>query len=133
MTEELRAELLRCQPWIQAALDHNPADTHDFPDIVEGILSGRFQFWPAPEGCLITEVVEYPKARDVHVFLAGGKLDQILDMEGSLLEFARRIGAARITLAGRRGWKKVLKHWHEPLSVLALAVEPADAAEEKAA
>jgi hypothetical protein len=104
----LESELERCRDWLEAALEYS-GGTHTFEDIVEGIHRAAFQFWPAPNGAAITEIIEFPRKRVLHVFLAGGELDQIVDMDKSAGEFAKANGCTAMTIAGRKGWEKVLK------------------------
>ena len=107
------AELLRCRPWIEDALEYS-GGTHTFEDVVQGIVSGRMQLWPAPRGCAVTEVVLYPKKSVLHVFLAGGEMDQILDMIDSAVEWSKGQGCNSMTIAGRHGWSRVLaKHGYK--------------------
>ncbi|NBT31000.1 MAG: hypothetical protein EBT13_03595 [Rhodobacteraceae bacterium] len=101
-------EIMRCRPWIEAALEHS-GGTHDFKDIVEGILAGRLQLWPAEDGCIVTEIVIYPKKTALHVFLGGGKLEQLLDMHSDVIEWAKAQGCSGVTITGRHGWKKPLE------------------------
>jgi len=122
MNNEVTTELIRCRPWIEAALEYS-GGTHDFMDVVDGVLIGRFQLWPTPRGCLVTEIVNYPKKKSLHVFLAGGELDQILDVEDSLRVFGRSQGCDSMTLAGRPGWKKALPHWKQDFVVLSTEIE----------
>ena len=108
MTEELTNELSRCKPWVEAALEY-AGGTHTFKDIVDGILERRFQFWPAEKGCAVTELIQMPQKKILHIFLAGGEMQQIVDMDDSAVEFAKGQGCTMVTIAGRKGWKKVLK------------------------
>lgn len=101
-------ELLRCREWIEAALEYS-GGTHDFVHVCEGIISGHMQLWPNENGCAVTEIIVYPKKKVLHVFLAGGKMSDILDMLPSAREFARREGCSGMSIAGRRGWERVLK------------------------
>ena len=112
-------ELERCREWIESALAFS-GGTHEFSDIVEGIHSLRYQFWAAERGCAVTEIIVYPRKRVLHVFLAGGEMDQILDMESSAAEFARQQNCHGMSLAGRKGWSKVLKDygWNEAFTTL---------------
>jgi hypothetical protein len=103
------SELARCRAWIEAAL-HEGGDVHGFDDIAAMIRDGRVQFWPAPEGCLVTEILVYPRAKVLNVFLGGGKLDQLLDMQGSVVAFARAMGCTKMTIQGRKGWVRALAH-----------------------
>ena len=59
-------ELIRCRKWIEAALKYS-GDTHDFVHIVDGLIEGKFQFWSNEQCCVITEVVDYPKKRVLHI------------------------------------------------------------------
>ena len=114
------AELDRCRKWIEAALAYS-GGTHTYEDIVEGVHALRYQFWPAERGCAVTEIIEYPRKKVFHVFLAGGEMDQIVDMESSAAIFAKQNGCQGMSLAGRRGWSKVLKEhgWNEAFTTLA--------------
>ena len=100
-------ELERCRPWIEAALEYS-GGTHEFSDIVEGIGKGYLQLWPTPKGCIITEIVVYPKKRVLNIFLAGGELDQILDMDNDVKAWAKEQDCEAAIMAGRLGWKKPL-------------------------
>jgi len=96
----------RCRPWIEGALAYS-GGTHDFDDIAAGIETGRFQLWPAPDGCLVTEIINYPKKRVLNVFLAGGKMAQIIDMNDAVCAWGKAHGCDTITINGRPGWAKV--------------------------
>ena len=97
--------------WLQPALDHS--GTHDMADIEKGVASYRFQLWVGDEGAAVTEVVEFPKKRTLHVFLAGGKLKQIQDFQESAWTWGQSIGCTEMTLAGRLGWARTLKDWEQ--------------------
>ena len=80
-------ELERCRPWIEDALKYC-GGTHHFDDIAAGVYAGRMQLWPAPRGCIVTEIVVYPRKRVLNLFLAGGELDQIVDMNNDITAWA---------------------------------------------
>ena len=65
---------------LEAALEF-AGGTHLFEDIVEAVGEGRMHFWPAEKSCVVTEVVCYPRARAIHIFLAAGDLMEIKDMD----------------------------------------------------
>ena len=100
-------ELDRCKPWLEAALEYG-GGTHTFDDIVKGVQEGRMQLWPAPRGCIVTEIVVYPRVKAINIFLAGGELDQILDMDEDVKAWARDQGCTQAHMSGRLGWKKPL-------------------------
>ena len=110
----LMDHLVHCRAWIEDALAYS-GDTHDFKDIVDGVLTGHMQLWVGNEGCAVTEITRYPKKKVLHVFLAAGKMDQVLDFEQSAIEFAKANGCDAMSLAGRSGWKRVLNDhgWKE--------------------
>lgn len=112
-------ELLRCRSWIEDALEY-AGGTHLFEDIVAAVIEGRMQLWAGEKGCAVTEIIVYPRKKVIHVFLAGGDMSQIIDFEESALEFGRMNGCTTMTLAGRKGWTKVLdKHgWKESFVVM---------------
>ena len=118
--EGLREEMERCRGWIESALDHG-GNTHDFEDIYEAVNAGFMQFWPAKDACAITEVIDYPKKKVFHVFLAGGNMDTIVDMNESAQAFAEMQGCNGMSIAGRKGWQRVLKShgWKEQFTSLA--------------
>ena len=98
-------EIIRCKKWIKGAL--KLLNTHNFSDIRKGILNGVYTLWPAPDGCLVTEFVEYPKMRVLNVFLGGGKLERLIDMRQSIESFAIATGCKKLSITGREGWAKV--------------------------
>lgn len=101
-------ELERCRPWIEAALAYS-GDTHTFQDVADGIASGHMQLWAGPMGCAVTQIVVYPQKKALHIFLAGGKMDQLFDMTDSAMAWGREQGCSAMTLAGRIGWQRALK------------------------
>ena len=104
--EDVFEQLERCRGWIESALAYS-GGTHDFFDIVRGVMSGHMQLWSGEHGCAVTEITVYPKRKILHVFLAGGKMDQILDFEESAEQFAKMNDCTAMTLAGRKGWSRV--------------------------
>jgi hypothetical protein len=108
-------ELTRCRPWIEAALEYS-GGTHNFEDVVSGLAEGKMQLWPAPKGCIVTEIVVYPRKKVLNVFLGGGELDQLMDMHKDVIAWAKSQGCVAVTITGRHGWKKPLtKHGWKPL------------------
>ena len=108
-------ELERCRPWIEAALEYS-GGTHNFEDVVDGIVDGNMQLWPSPRGCIVTEIVVYPRKKVLNVFLGGGELDQLLDMHNDVTAWAKSYGCDTLMITGRFGWKKPLKaHGWKPL------------------
>lgn len=107
--DELESEMGRCREWIEAALEYS-GGTHDYDDIVEAVKAGMMQFWPAEDACAVTEIMVFPKKRVLHIFLAGGNMETIIDMNESAEKFAKLNGCTGMSIAGRKGWEKMLAH-----------------------
>lgn len=106
----------RCEDWIKSALEYG-GGTHDIEDVFRAILESRMQLWPAENGCLVTEILVYPRKKVLHIFLAGGEMGQITDMHHDVIEWAKAQGCTALTLSGRKGWIKALAKfgWKEKL------------------
>ena len=119
----IQEELMRGKDWIESALKKG-GRTHDFKDIVDGVLSGHMQLWMGTNGCAVTEIVVYPNKKVLHVFLAGGDkgygIKQITDMHDDAIAWGKLQGCNGMTVAGRKGWKKVLQSrgWSEQFTTL---------------
>lgn len=105
--QDMHKEMLRVRPFLQPALDHG-GNTHDYVHIVNGVLSGNLHLWPAENSALVTEFHNFPNKRYLHVFLAGGDLEEIRLLDKDLEAFAKQCGCAGISLNGRPGWVKAL-------------------------
>ena len=100
-------EFDRCAPWLQAAIDKG-WNTHTLDDVRRMVAEGKAHLWPAARGAMVTEVVNFPQRRVMNIFLAGGELDQLLDMEADATRWCKTWGATGAMLHGRKGWEKVL-------------------------
>jgi hypothetical protein len=114
-------ELRRCRLWIEAALEYT-GGTHTFDDVCHMVMIGRVKFWPQPESFLITEVLDYPRIKVYHVWLAGGDLQEITGTLPAVVAAARDAQCQTVSCAGRQGWTKVLaklgwKHSHTTLQL----------------
>jgi hypothetical protein len=104
--------------YIEAALEYSNG-THDFESVRDAILAGTMQLWPASKSAAVTEVVEYAKKKVINVFLAGGDLDEITHGIDSVAAWAKEQGCDSMTIAGRKGWIRVLdKHGFAPSFVV---------------
>ena len=119
----IQEQLMRGKEWIESALKQS-GDTNDFKDIVDGVMSGHMQLWMGANGCAVTEIIVYPNKKVLHVFLAGGDkgygIKQITDMHDDAMAWGKQQGCDGMTVAGRKGWKKVLQSrgWSEQFTTL---------------
>lgn len=113
-------EFKRLSPHIEAALEYTKG-THSIDDIWSGIVEGRFQFWPGEQSAIVTDIEVYPKRRVMHIFLAGGELEELLEMEKAVEAYAHTIGCNSMSISGRRGWLKVFQDdgWQEVCTTIA--------------
>jgi hypothetical protein len=104
---------------IERALAYS-GGTHLFEDVVEGVAAGRMQMWPNGDSVAVTEIIEYPRKKVLHVFLAAGRMSDLTDMIDAAFEWGKAYGCTAMTMAGRHGWRRVLaRHgWQPVLSVM---------------
>lgn len=97
------AEWERCRGWIEPALDA-AGNTHTIEDVLQAVLRGDAHFWPGKRAAAVTEITQYPRARAMNIWLAGGNLREIVRIERSIEQWAKALGCDRVTCAGRPGW-----------------------------
>ena len=107
------------------ALEHS-GGSHTFQNIVDSVQQEVMQFWPMEKSCLVTEVINYPNLKTLHIFLAGGDLQEIKSIDNTLEFLCQEIGADYISLSGRRGWIKALADIGYELSHVTLAKKVKD-------
>ena len=97
--------LKRLRRHVEAALEYS-GGTHTLDDIAAGIMSDRYQLWPGQSSAVVTEILVYPKLKNLHFFLAGGNLDELKKMRPHIEAWGKSVGCTRVTLAGRKGWER---------------------------
>lgn len=106
--------------YIEDALEYAKG-THTLDDIWNGVVRGDFQFWPGDKSAVITEIQIYPQTKVMHIFLAGGDLEELLQMEKSVRAYAQTIGCNSMSISGRRGWVRIFERdgWKEVCTTIA--------------
>ena len=97
--------LVRLRQHVEAALEYS-GGTHNFDDIVEMVQDNKLQVWPASESIVLTEIITYPRLKNLHYFLAGGDLIELSRMRPMIEAWGKSLGCTRVTLAGRKGWAR---------------------------
>jgi hypothetical protein len=92
---------------LEEALRHG-GGTHTLGDVLHQILAGEAQLWEAEDAVIVTEIHQAPRAKIVHFWLAAGEKEAVVALSRTVLEWARTEGCGQATLAGRRGWERVL-------------------------
>ena len=107
-TKDLVSNFEKYHDVVMAALAY-AGGTHTKDDVFHMCLTGRARLWPLANSFMITEILDYPRAKHYHIFLAGGELSELIDMEHELLAAAREANCSKLTASGRRGFIKALK------------------------
>ena len=100
-----REHLERLRQHVEAALEYS-GGTHQFEDVLEMEEKNQLQVWPAIQSIVLTEIIVYPRLKNLHYFLAGGDLDELSRMRPMIESWGKSLGCTRVSLAGRRGWAK---------------------------
>lgn len=84
-------------------------NTHELEDILFGLETGKMQaFWN--DGALVvTEIVQAPARRYLHIFLAAGDMDSVMALDDKLKAFASEKGCEFGRALVRPGFEKALK------------------------
>ncbi|CAB5222703.1 hypothetical protein UFOVP377_27 [uncultured Caudovirales phage] len=98
-------DLNRLRQQVESALEYS-GGTHTFDDIAKAVTENRFQVWPGVNSVVVTEIIVYPRIKNLHYFLAGGDLDELKLMRPYIERWGKSLGCTRVTLAGRQGWAK---------------------------
>jgi hypothetical protein len=100
-------DLEKARPLLQPALDRG-GNTHKWDDIVNALVKGSMQLWVGEKSAAVTEILAYPEKKVLHVFVAGGNMNELISMIDSAKEWAKLQKCDSMTISGRRGWEKVL-------------------------
>jgi hypothetical protein len=106
--DRLAAQYNRCWPWLSEALRHG-GDLHSRDSLWALLLSGRAQLWPLQHSAGVTFGIEYPNARVLQIWLAGGVIDELLAHEPIVAEWGRQNGFTHLEMNGRFGWRRALR------------------------
>jgi len=83
--------------------------THDLEKhLVPMLRSGQAQWWEKRDGAIITEVRDYPNFSAVNYWLVAGNMQDCLELQPEIDQWARSQGATRAVAIGRRGWERIL-------------------------
>lgn len=112
----LFAEWARVKPFLLPAIACTNG-THTVDDVLLMLGAGQLTLWPGAKAALITEIEQKPRMKVLNVFLGGGDVRELIQIENRLVDFARAQGCTRITGGSRRsvseggkydGWQRVL-------------------------
>jgi hypothetical protein len=89
---------------LEPALEYD--NTHNMQDVADCIDSCTMQLWPGVNSAVVTQVQNFPRMKVLHIFLAGGNLEELETLTPHIQKFAEHMGCQKITLTGRRGWSR---------------------------
>jgi hypothetical protein len=98
--------------WIEAALE-GTGWTVD--EVYDGAADGAFRIFTHPRAVMVSEVIQSPRHRVMHVWAAGGYLDGIEALLPEVEAWGRVMGCDAGGATGRKGWVRYLaKHGYRP-------------------
>lgn len=117
--EELTLRWREIEPRVSLALSHGTGECSPF-DLFKECLSSNAQAWEHEGLFAITRFNHFPQYKQLQiVVLEGGFFDTDWDYCLEFLTgFAKELDCKNISVWGRPGWKRVLKNFHEPYTVL---------------
>jgi len=104
MSARAAADWARCAAWLQPALARD-TDGWDMAELEARLRAGKAQLWLGQRCAAVTELAEGPS---INCWLAGGHMREIVSLTPGIEAWARARGCRFATLAGRRGWARVL-------------------------
>lgn len=107
---------MRWQDHIKRALDYQA--THSIEDVERMIEDEEARLWLGEKSAAVTEIIQFPRMKVLHLWLCGGDLREITEVMLPQAEaYARVIGCTRMTTGGRIGWDRVMnKHGFTPIA-----------------
>ena len=92
---------------LESALAHN-GGSHSYEDIVAGVESGIYLAWPGVRSIVVCQLIQTPRRRVGHCFLAAGEMAEVLAIRTWCEEWAKRSGCDAVAINGRPGWERLL-------------------------
>lgn len=83
------------------------AEGHDQATIENAVASEMAQLWAANESFCLTELKVSPtNVKTAHLWLAGGRIEELEGLLPIIEGWAKDQGCKGITMLGRRGWER---------------------------
>ena len=125
-SEDLEFIWSQVAPLIEKALD----ETYNIKDILYGLANDRMQLFISwndnrVESAVVTEIAQYPQAKILRYFLAGGtNLDNWLErIQEKIEKFAKQNKCTYLEVAGRKGWVRKLKGYKMKAIILSKEIK----------
>ena len=125
-SEDLEFIWSQVAPLIEKALD----ETYNIKDILYGLANDRMQLFISwnnnrVESAVVTEIAQYPQAKILRYFLAGGRnLENWLErIQEKIEKFAKQNKCTYLEVAGRKGWVRKLKGYKMKAIILSKEIK----------
>jgi hypothetical protein len=100
-------EWYRKRHYIADALEYTGGGT-TLDDVEDRLAQGYAAFFWGDACAMVVELFERPSGDYAHIWLAGGDLDELLELEQDVASWARSLGCKFLTISGRKGWARAL-------------------------
>ena len=125
-SEDLEFIWSQVAPLLEKALD----ETYSIKDILYGLANDRMQLFISwndnrVESAVVTEIAQYPQAKILRYFLAGGRnLENWLErIQEKIEKFAKQNKCTYLEVAGRKGWVRKLKGYKMKAIILSKEIK----------
>lgn len=90
----------------------NLGGLYSFEDLVEMIRTGEMQSFCNGDSWVVTQVNTYPRKTVVHIVMAVGVMEELLEIEKEVCSWAKsdEVGATAIVASGRLGWDRMYRN-----------------------
>lgn len=107
----LETEFERVWPKLEAAVAEEVGGAGFSKEaILRALLSGELILWTSDNSAALTETNVQETRKTLHIWVAGGKLKELLgDIYPRIEEFARLNGFQYVTASGRDAWARVCR------------------------
>jgi hypothetical protein len=95
-------------------------DTYDLEDVLYCLETGKMQAFWNDGAIIVTEIVQAPKKRYLHIFLCAGDMSSVMALDEKLKAFAEKTGCEFGRALVRPGFEKALESmgWKRTMIVM---------------
>jgi hypothetical protein len=109
-------QLMSRRQQVESALNHQDGEGFTFAHVFDRVARGEALFFWNDSSCAVMEVRSFPGGNMLHIFLAAGTTDGLLELYTGVAEWGKReLNCTRMTTLCRKGFRRRLaKHgWRE--------------------
>jgi hypothetical protein len=110
-------EFERCADYIVSALEY-AGHSHTLQDVWQAITNKQAAFFPLEKSAIVVEIVDYPQRATCRIWLAGGDMEELIEAEKNICDWARGLGCDSMEIIGRKGWERQLRDYKPTATVL---------------